>query len=48
MELGRRVDLLIRLIQNEAKEPGPKRGSKKEAADRPPSAQGGAAPMEED
>lgn len=41
IELGRRVDLLIRLIQNESKEPAA-RGSKKEkaAAERPTSAQG--------
>ncbi len=41
IELGRRVDLLIRLIQNESKEPTKK--SRKEASDavaRPPSAQG--------
>lgn len=39
IELGRRVDLLIRLIQNESREPGhKKRGAG--AGDRPPSAQG--------
>ena len=47
VELGRRVDLLIRLIQNESKEPAA-RGSKKDkaAAERPSSAQG-AGPSEE-
>jgi len=47
IELGRRVDLLIRLIQNESKEPAA-RGSKKAAAaaERPASAQE-AGPSEE-
>ena len=44
IELGRRVDLLIRLIQNESKEPT---GRKRKEAERPSSAQEGVAPMEE-
>ena len=44
IELGRRVDLLIRLIQNESKEPT---GRKRKETERPSSAQEGVAPMEE-
>ena len=48
IELGRRVDLLVRLIINENKEPGGrKRKSDTAAAERPSSAADGPVAMEE-
>ena len=46
-ELGRRVDLLIRLIQNESKEPSGRKRKADAAAERPSSAQAEPVAMEE-